>query len=212
MFGMLDYRAHKLYLIIFFLPNLALVLFATLGLPVINYSVGVALADNRALQILISLVSLVILELVWLAIIYGLISKFYHFLFGLFVDIIPSNGRSEEEAQLVVWQGQKAITLMAFGSSHPSTWTDKLIDGFSRLDWFQSLFYRHKVLARVNTIAEHYKSLPSDSSFGQFQYDAILSEHDLNIGRLESLLCSAQVRGVIVSYSLLLYLIVFQPF
>jgi ammonia channel protein AmtB len=99
MFGMLDYRAHKLYLILFFLPNLALVLFATLGLPVINYSVGISLADNRVIQILISLVSLLILELVWIAFIYGLISKFYQFLFGLFVDIIPSNGRSEEEAK-----------------------------------------------------------------------------------------------------------------
>lgn len=212
MFGMLDYRAHKLYLILFFLPNLALVLFATLGLPVINYSVGISLADNRVIQILISLVSLLILELVWIAFIYGLISKFYQFLFGLFVDIIPSNGRSEEEAKLVVWQGQKAITSLAFGSSHPSTWTDKLVNDFSRLDWLQSLFYRQNVLARVNAIAEHYRSLPPDSSFGEFEYDAILSEHDLNIGRLEKFLCNAHVRWSIVTYSLFIYLIIFQPF
>ena len=67
-------------------------------------------------------------------------------------------------------------------------------------------------LVSLSYLAEHYRSLPPDSGFGEFEYDAILSEHDLNIGRLEKFLCSAQVRGVIVSYSLLLYLIVFQPF
>ena len=68
MFGMLDYRSHKLYIILFFIPNLVLMLFAMFGLPLINYSIGLAFADERIYQILVSLVAVFIVETIWLVI------------------------------------------------------------------------------------------------------------------------------------------------
>ena len=71
-------------------------------LPLIEYSIGIASADNRFLQILISLIALVILEIIWLMIAYGLIEKSFQALFDLIVDIVPCDGQTKEEAQLVV--------------------------------------------------------------------------------------------------------------
>ena len=109
MFGMLDYRAHKLYFLIFFIPISLLTLFSLFALPLINYSIGFFLSDVRVLQILISLVSLFVLEIVWLLFIFGFISKLFQFIFELFVDVIPHDGRTKEEAKMVVYNGDKAI-------------------------------------------------------------------------------------------------------
>ena len=73
MFGMLDYRAHKLYVILFFIPNIFLSLFALFGIPLINYSIGLQFADERIYQILLSLVALFVVEFLWLIIVLTLI-------------------------------------------------------------------------------------------------------------------------------------------
>jgi hypothetical protein len=213
MFGMLDYRAHKLYLIMFFVPNMGLALFATIGFPFIHYSIGISLADDRLVQILISLVALVVIELLWAMLIFGIISKFFQFIFSLIVDIIPADGRTEADAQLVVWNGKKTITAMAITTTNPSTWSQDLMQDFSKIDWFQSLFYSGNVLNRLNIISQHYQSAPAGSPFSPVEFEKILLEHDTpHAGKLEQLLCQPQVRATIVSYSLLVYLIIFQPF
>ena len=50
MFGMLDYRAHKLYFIIFFIPHFFITLFSLFALPFINYSMGAVIAEERIFQ------------------------------------------------------------------------------------------------------------------------------------------------------------------
>ena len=55
MFGMLDYRAHKLYIILFFIPNLILNLFAIFGIKIISITIGLAFADERIFQFLIAM-------------------------------------------------------------------------------------------------------------------------------------------------------------
>ena len=62
MFGMLDYRAYKLYLILFFIPLFLLTLFQVFGLPFIYYAIGANLAENRILEIIISMIALLIIR------------------------------------------------------------------------------------------------------------------------------------------------------
>lgn len=95
MFGMLDYRAHKLYIILFGIPNLLLLLFSLFGLPFAYYEVGKNYTDSHFMQIIVSLVALIVIELFW-AIFVTYLSKFYIFLFGLLVDVIPAEGRTIE--------------------------------------------------------------------------------------------------------------------
>ena len=62
------------------------------------------------------------------------------FLFGLFVDIIPADGRTSEEAQAVVWNGDKAIHLLKFNKKKPKDWTDEDIEKLS--SGFFNYFYK----------------------------------------------------------------------
>lgn len=62
MFGMLDYRAHKLYLLLFGIPWYVIRWMIIIGLPFIYYGIGLKVADNRLLQIVVSLFALFLLK------------------------------------------------------------------------------------------------------------------------------------------------------
>jgi len=210
MFGMLDYRAHKLYLILFFIPTLILMLVSVLGLPLINYSIGLYLAENRLYQVLISCVSLFIVEVVFLLIV-KLFTNFFQFVFSLLIDVIPHDGRSKDEATFVVWGGEAALKDLAM-SKHPTTWVFGQIDEYVASDWVQRIFYKDVVTRRLNLIYEYYQDHPEDSSFDEFDVNLILSKHNLQRGWQETALTSGPVRKMFFAYSFFLYLIIFQPF
>ena len=83
MFGMLDYRAHKLYLILMFIPHTLIFLVGVFGLPLINYGIGVSLADERIYQIIISLISVFIVEVIWILLVQQVFEKVLRFIFDL---------------------------------------------------------------------------------------------------------------------------------
>ena len=209
MFGMLDYRAHKLYLLIFGLPIFLLRLFAIFILPIINVSIGIYFFDSRIAQILSSLISLFILELIWLA--FGLLShKIFNFLFSLIVDVIPHDGRSREEADLVVKSGEKAILALEVSNTHPSKWTDKLLGEFIRTDWIQSLFYGDVVQRRMELVRNYYV-LNQDEEYGSYRVESILFENSVKQGWVEEFMCNSNTRISLIGYLFFLFLVVFQP-
>lgn len=210
MFGMLDYRAHKLYIILFFIPNTILILFSVLGLPLINYSIGLIFSDQRIFQILISLGSILIIESLWIAFIYMFINKAIQFIFSLFVDVIPHDGRTKEQAQWVVWNGDKAIRQIAM-DKHPTTWTDELIYQFPKNDWIQNLFYRENVIKRLRTIQSEYLLSP-ELEFNEYEVKRILTETNLEMSWKEKAFGNPQIRRMIIGYSFFLLLILFNPF
>ena len=208
---MLDYRAHKLYWIVFIIPNIILAAFAIVGLPLINYSIGVGMADTRVFQILISLVSLFIVEIIWLMIIFGPISKLFQFVFSLFVDVIPHDGRTKEEAQLVVWNGEKAIRLLAL-NKYPTTWTDDLINSLPKDDWVQNWFFKDDIIRRFDLIQTEYSFRSEDSPYNDYEVTKILEENDMVMGPVEKYVTTPTIRASIYSYSVFLLLIIYIPF
>lgn len=211
MFGMLDYRAHKLYFIIFFIPIFLLTLFSLFALPLINYSIGFYFADERIFQILISLVSLFVLEIVWAMFILGFINKLFEFIFGLFVDVVPHDGRTKEEAQMVVFSGDKAIRSLAI-AKHPTTWTDELINDLPKNDWVANMFYRNNMVRRCNLVREYYQSMPEDTPYSDRHVNKVLEENDLVLKWDETLFTTMQYRRAIFVFSFFLSLLIFNPY
>ena len=210
MFGMLDYRAHKLLFLTFFIPNFAMTIFSLFALPLINYSIGISLADERIFQILISVVSLFVLGLIWLMV-FIIIVKSFEFIFSLFVDIIPHDGRTKDEAEMVAWGGDKAIRHLAI-SKHPNTWTDELINELPKNDWVQNICFRKLIIRRCELIKEHYKSLPEDTPYNDYHAEKILEENNLVVKWQEKVLSTKQIRKILISFSFFLLLIIFNPF
>ena len=208
---MLDYRAHKLYIILFFVPNFIVSIFSIFGLPLINYSIGVALADERIIQILISLGAIFVIELIWALFVYAFISKAFQFIFELFVDVIPHDGRTKEEAQMVVWIGDKAIRTLEI-CKHPTQWTQSLIDEMPKNDWVLNLFFRDELKKRLHTIFEEYLLLAPDTPYGDTEYERIFEENDLKISWQEKVFANFAYRRMIIMYSFFLLLLLYHPF
>jgi len=211
MFGMLDYRAHKLYLILFGLPTFIISLLTVFGLPLLSYGLGVKFSDVRLWQILISIGSQFFLELLWTFIITVIITRLCNFIFSLFVDIIPSDGRSKQEAQQVVYSGAKAITLINLDRIHPSQWTDELIAAIPQTDWVRNLLYRKISIQRFEMLKSYF-SLHPDATFNEYTVNKIVSESLLPVTLFEKIVTNVFYRRMLVIYSFFLYLLVSRPF
>ena len=208
MFGMLDYRAHKLFWILFVIPRTILILITIFGIPWVNYAIGL-LADNRIFQILISLVSLLIVEAIWMLVCFGF-SRLFRFIFVFFVDIVPHGGRTKEEALFVVEGGEGAIRALGF-NEHPNTWSEEFIRSNRKSDWVQTIFFRDKATRRLELIREEYAELPLDASFNDRDIRRILGRTQMERGWFEKLCCDADFRIMAYSYLILLFLLVYHP-
>lgn len=174
MFGMLDYRAHKLYLMIFGIPMFVLKLAAMFGLPLLSYALGITVADDRFWQILSSIGIAIVVEVIWLIFALIVVSKLINFLFQLIVDIIPADGRNREEALQVVWHGDKAIIAQQF-DKQPNTWSEDLPERFINIDWVARWFFRERIENRIEKIREYYEENPEEQP-SRSRYDEIINE------------------------------------
>lgn len=157
MFGMLDYRANKLFTLLFGLPLLLLRWAYTFGAPFLYYFIGLAMSNNRIFQILISILALFIFEIVW-ALLFAQINKFLMFVFNLIVDVIPADGRTSEEAKTIVVGGSQVLFLWEFNKKSPHDWTDDDISIFS--GGFFKFFFKDKIEERIRRIRRHYIDNP----------------------------------------------------
>lgn len=212
MFGMLDYRAHKLFFILFFVPGVLMLLLNLLGLPLISYLAGLSLGEQRVTQILIALVAQFIIE--FLA---GLVWYFYKqaqtFLFQLIVDVIPHDGRTLEEAWAVVRRGDSAILELQL-NNHPSTWDDELIYKFvESRDWVTRWYYGSQIRARLTAIHEKYEHDSPTPDFDPSEADVnnIVKENNLEPGWWERMVTNVMVRRICFMYSILLVLLIYNP-
>jgi hypothetical protein len=207
MFGMLDYRAHKLYLLMFGIPWFVLRWAIIIGLPFLYYGIGQQIAENRFLQIVASLVALFFIEiLVVLGATY--IDKLFMFVFNLFVDIIPADDRNKEEAILVVKSGQVAIKLIELEKKHPSTWTEEDTDFYHR--GFFAWFFKNTIKHRINMIRDYFVE-NSDLAFNQWNIKNYLSKNNLQMSFWENIVTNATYRATAISYSITILLLILNP-
>jgi len=208
MFGMLDYRAHKLYLILFGPIWFFIKWASVIGFPFMYYSIGLAIFDNRILQIGISLLALVVIELIW-AILHTYIDSFFMFLFQLLVDVIPHDGRTKEEAALVVKGGEATITLLAVNKKRPEELTDEDFLIYQR--GFFNWFFKEVVTTRLELIRRHYIENP-EIGYNEWVVKDLLKKHNLTMPLYEKVLTNPLFRLAAISYALTLYLLIFNPF
>lgn len=108
MFSMTDIKAHTVYKILMFLPNLMLVALSIFAYPFASYAVGFSFADSLMIKILLSLVAFFIIGIVW-AFAAKCISFVLNEIFYLLIDVSPSKGLSDEESKAVLFGGQAIL-------------------------------------------------------------------------------------------------------
>ena len=87
MFGMLDYRAHKLYLILFGIPNFIIMWLWIIGIPLLSYHLAFAEYDLWIVKLGASLIVLVIAELLS-GLVSFILDRIFFFLFNTDLGLI----------------------------------------------------------------------------------------------------------------------------
>ena len=203
MFQMLDYRAAKLYFILFAFPDLLFIVFSLAGKAITPVLIASNYFDNTILVILVAISLVFVFELILipLAVVYGKIKKF---IFELIIDVTPTDGRNEEEAFSVVRVGNKMITLLQLNNTNPREWTDNLIQKGANLDWLGSLFYSSDIKVRLEFLRQHFLNRPE--LYGQpSEQEEALKEEGLTMQLMEKIISNPGYRWSIVSYILFFY-------
>ena len=208
MFGMLDYRAHKLYLIIFGIPYFLIRWMVIIGLPIAAYDTGLHLTEMRFFQIIITVISLLIYELI-VQFPVGLIDKFFMFIFNLFVDVIPSEDRTKEEAIMVVRGGNQTREILRLSKINPREWTDE--DLLIYQQGFFVWFFRQDIATRLEKVREYFTK-NNEFISNSYMIDKCLKEIKMEIPLLEQAVCNPLYRFMVIEYLIAIYLILFNPF
>lgn len=217
MFGMLDYRAHKLYVILFGIPLFLITWALIIGRPALAYFVSYSYFESTIADVLGAVALTVLLELVLIPVVLGL-SKLVNFLFTLLVDVIPAHGRTDEEAKQVVWNGEKALLVLEM-NKRPSEWTEQSIEQFASLDWIQAILFKQKVLDRLTYIKKRYDELDRQYASGDqtYPYNEWVIRDLLKEGGIEpptefeKVICNKMMRAMAYPYVILLLFILFDP-
>ena len=220
MFGMLDYRAFQLYRLIFFVPNVILFLIAVICVPLGSYAIALYFwkdyfeLTSLAMLWLLGILAFIILGLL-VTLIFFLIYRFFDFIFSIFIDVIPGDGRTEDEAQFVLKSGKAGVHQLKMDKLNPKDWTDEMIyTQISNTDWVQRLIYLSVTKKRLFKIRDHYRSKGQDNDLPVSYYDIqnLLDKHGLYVTTTESILTANFMRHFILQVLFMLYLLMENPF
>ena len=202
MFGMLDYRAHKLYAVLISPVVFVLSVFAIFCLPLIAYLIAANFVSQPALQLLLSAIVLFLLGIPWFFVVKVLVAVPV-WIFNFLIDPEPADGRTKDEAKMVVESGNKAIVLLKFG--RPAyEWTDEDIERIATQNLTTRLF-QTAVRERLYAIREYFLDHP-DVMQNASSTKKFLAENRLSIGWLESVVTNPLFRNTALQFAVLLVL------
>lgn len=204
---MLDYRAHKLYILLFGIPLFILNWICILGFPFASYAFAKSYADSWWGIFLFGVLAYLVVQIAG-SILGLIIGKFIEFAFTLIVDIIPSDDRTKEEAKLVTWGGEKVIALLELGRTPPKDWTDEQIENVTK--GFLTWFYKEAIIKRLDFIREYQVENP-DYVSNNYNDEKLLKNNNLAIPIAEKVILNDIYRSLVISGLLLLYLLLVQP-
>jgi hypothetical protein len=203
MFGMLDYRAHKLFRVLVKPAVFLLSILNILCLPFIAYLIAIKIASVPGTQFLLALAVLFLLTIPW-SFVVKMILAVPVGIFNFLIDPEPAGGRSKEEAKVVVASGDKGIFLLEFGKKPVSAWTDEDIDRIAKIN---SRFFQRTVRQRLHAMRKYYNDNPAVVPNGKTN-KKFLTEKGLSVGWLETIVTNPNWTGPILQLAALLVIFI----
>ena len=200
MFGMLDYRAHKLYKVLVFPFTLVLSLFAILGLPIISYLIAAHFTSQRIIQLLLAVVICFLIGIPWFFVVKMLVAIPIA-IFNFLIDPVPADGRNKEEAKIVVHAGQNGIAALEL-EKPASEWSDEAIGTLATMNLTSRLF-QYEIRKRFYALRDHYITHP-ELSQNDYNTRTFLRENKLSIGLVENVITNPMWRSTTLQALVLL--------
>ena len=204
MFGMLDYRAHKFYRFLTFPIAFPLYLIAFFAPATAAYFLGLYISKYEVLFPVILIFVFIIAD-VCFSIMTGIVLYIVLFIpnaiFNFLIDPIPCDGRSKEEALLVVKGGDKSIILLKFNKP-AIDWTDDDIESISKLTLW-TRFFQNDIQYRFYMIKQYYlENMQIVAS--EYQTNKFLREMQLKPKWNELIVTNPYCRHYIIQFVLLI--------
>lgn len=208
---MLDYRAHNLFLLLFWLPLVIINLSVMLLYPLSLYVISAQLADATWARLIIILCLIVPAEILILMLLFSIDWIFYS-IFEFIVDVEPSDDRNEDEAKAVVIGGKKAIVSQQLSKldHEPDSWDsayDEMLISITNLP--TRLFFAQRIRDRLAAYRD-YRANPEVES--PHSLEIFLEETGRQPTFGEKFLGNPGIYKPTVTYTLLLTILVVNPF
>lgn len=218
MFGMLDYRAHKLYWL-FFLPFYLLAIMLSAIVALVSATAAFFYFEHFFVRLFMAIVFFEIASLV-LQLVFAVFLNLWRRLFFFFVDLEPAEGRSPDEAQEVLVNGEIPRTLYRLKHQPSEFSRQDQAELVSRFQKSQGLIVRvlrpifgvtpnfifsataSERIAEIVAAAKANGGLDAHNIVSEFGIQNLLFEAKLQAGELEKFL--AEKRHLIYKYCFLL--------
>ena len=207
MFGMLDYRAHKLY----WLLSRPLWLLGYI-LLFVTIACSAALAfhffDNVYARFAIAYLAFQILGLLLLGVVHA-ITWLFDRIFLFIVDLVPADGRTPEEAKFVLKGGAHTILLL----KPPSQWSDEDFSfAYRKNGWLVRTIMGDTVRKRQEVLSEKSKAWAAradadGSELNAYQMEDLLASSGISTKWYEHLIAKGYCRWLLINH--LWFLIIF---
>ena len=207
MFSMTDIKAHTVYKIVMFLPNLILLALAIFAYPFVSYMVGFSFVDSLVMKVALSIVAYFIIGIVWFFLVQA-ITFVLNEIFYLLIDVSPSKGLNEEESKAVLFAGQAILDHLEFERNVRNV-SYEVVDRISRQGLFGFIF-KDAVSKRLWAIIDYYQKNPNET-VGQYQVKKILKNIGLSQPWYEMVLNNAYIRYMVLTPMFFIYLLIEQP-
>lgn len=207
MFSMTDFKAHTVYKIVMFLPNMILIALSIFAYPYASYMVGFSFVDSLVMKILLSIAALYILGIVWTFLVKAIAFVLNEF-FYLLIDVSPSKGLSDEESKAVLFSGQVFLDSWEFDRNIRNV-SYEVIDRMSRQGLF-GIFFKDDVAKRLWAIVDYYQNNPNEN-VSAYRAKEVLKDLGIAQPWYELALNNAQARSMILQVIFFLYLLFEQP-
>lgn len=207
MFSMTDIKAHTVYKIAMFLPNLMLVALTIFAYPFVSYMIGFSLVENLVLKIVLTFVVAFVLGIIWDYIVKAIAFVLNEF-FYLLIDVSPSKGLSDEESKAVVFGGQAVLDNLEFDRNVREV-SYEVVDRLSKQGLFGFIF-KDDVSKRLWAIVDHYQKNPNEP-VSVYRAKQVVKELGVAQPWYEVALNNALVLNMILQAIFFLYLFVEQP-
>lgn len=207
MFSMTDIKAHSVYKILMFFPNLILVVLSIFAYPLASYLLGFSFVDSLVLKVVLTLVAGFVLGIAWnylvKAIVFILNEAFY-----LIIDVSPSKGLTEEESKAVLFGGQAVLDNWELDRNIRNVSGD-VIDRLSRQGLFGFVF-KDDVSKRLWAVVDYYQEHPNET-VSAYRAKEVVKNLGIAQPWFEIALNNALVRTMILQSIFFIYLLIDQP-
>ncbi len=207
MFGMLDYRANKLYKLICALPRFVIYWVGIILVPIFAVLVGISFSSGSVTLALYSMIALIIFETIYVYVIARSLAKFLDAVFEFLVDVLPTEGRTKEQGDFVARWGRAGVLNLKF-MQHPSEWKEEEIEEYGGLDWVQRVFFNGRTKQRLYFVKKWYSD-NSDFKFTEASISKLLKNNNMEASVFEKFFVNPYYRAIFYRYCLFLALLVY---